>query len=205
MGSIATGGGDAGDTGVFGSGRLPKNHSRIEAYGSVDELNSEIGVVIAAGNPPHASGGHNLPETIRQQLEQIQSLLFDLGSDLAQPGCGQTDGPPTRIHSTHSDQLTQWIHEWESTLPALKNFIIPGGSLNAALIHRARTVCRRAERKTVQFLNEAAEGHSAVVFLNRLSDLLFLQARAANQAEGIQDVPWISEETKKQNSADDSK
>ena len=87
MGSIATGGGDKGDTGVFGSGRLPKNHSRIEAYGSVDELNSEIGVIIAAGNPPHASGGHNLPESIRTQLEKIQSLLFDLGSDLAQPGC----------------------------------------------------------------------------------------------------------------------
>ena len=205
MTSIATGGCDGGDTGVLGSGRLPKNHSRIEAYGSVDELNSELGVIIAAGNPPHASGGHNLPETIRQQLERIQSLLFDLGSDLAQPGCGQDDGPATRIHSTHSDQLTDWIHQWEATLPALKNFIIPGGSLNAALIHRARTVCRRAERNTVQFLNEAAEGHSAVVFLNRLSDLLFLQARAANQAEGIPDVPWISEETKNKNRTDDTK
>ncbi|MGB1397630.1 MAG: cob(I)yrinic acid a,c-diamide adenosyltransferase [Planctomycetota bacterium] len=195
MGSIATGGGDKGDTGVFGSGRLPKNHSRIEAYGSVDELNSEIGVIIAAGNPPHASGGHNLPESIRTQLERIQSLLFDLGSDLAQPGCGKEDGPSTRIGDHHSNQLTDWIHEWESALPALKNFIIPGGSLNAALLHRARTVCRRAERKTVQFLNEAAEGHSAVVFLNRLSDLLFLHARAANQAEGIPDVPWIADDS----------
>jgi cob(I)alamin adenosyltransferase len=195
LASIATGGGDEGDTGVLGSGRLPKNHSRIEAYGSVDELNSEIGVIIAAGNPPHASGGHNLPESIRTQLERIQSLLFDLGSDLAQPGCGQENGPAPRIGSSHADQLTTWIHEWEAALPPLKNFIIPGGSLNAALLHRARTVCRRAERKTVRFLNEAAEGHSAVVFLNRLSDLLFLQARAANQAEGIQDVPWIADES----------
>ena len=143
MGSIATGGGDKGDTGVFGSGRLPKNHSRIEAYGSVDELNSEISVIIAAGNPPHASGGHNLPESIRTQLERIQSLLFDLGSDLAQPGCGKEDGPSTRIGDPHSNQLTEWIHEWESSLPALKNFIIPGGSLNAALLHRARTVCMK--------------------------------------------------------------
>ena len=115
MTSIATGGGDDGDTGVLGSGRLPKNHSRIEAYGSVDELNSELGVIIAAGNPPHASGGHNLPETIRQQLERIQSLLFDLGSDLAQPGCGQDDWPATRIHSAHSDQTADWLHSGKGT------------------------------------------------------------------------------------------
>ncbi|OUU20268.1 MAG: ATP:cob(I)alamin adenosyltransferase [Planctomycetia bacterium TMED53] len=192
MNSIATGGGDEGDTGVLGSGRLPKNHSRIEAYGSVDELNSELGVILAAGNSPYASEDTLLPDQIRQQLQEIQSLLFDLGSDLAQPGSGQSDGPDTRINSTHSDKLTQWIHDWESTLPPLRQFIIPGGSLNAALLHRARTVCRRAERNIVRFLKDAAEGHAALVFLNRLSDLLFLQARAANQAEGIEDVPWIS-------------
>ena len=89
MGSIATGGGDKGDTGVFGSGRLPKNHSRIEAYGSVDELSSGSGVIIAAGKPSPRVRGHNLPESIRTQLERIQSLLFDLGSRPAQPGCGR--------------------------------------------------------------------------------------------------------------------
>jgi len=193
LNSIVTGGGDEGDTGVLGSGRVPKNHSRIEAYGSVDELNSEIGVILAAGNKSHAAEGKQLPEKISQQLQQVQSLLFDLGTDLAQPRCGQSDGPETRISSTHSDLLTQWIHDWESSLPELRQFIIPGGSFNAALLHRARTICRRAERKTVQFLKDTDEGHSALVFLNRLSDLFFVHARAANQAEGIDDVPWISD------------
>ncbi len=193
MTSIATGGGDEGDTGILGSGRVSKNNPRIEAYGSVDELNSEIGVVLASGSPPHCDPQRVLAPKIQLQLTKLQSLLFDLGTDLAQPGCGSQSGPSTRITKKHSDLLTEWIHEWEAILPPLKQFIIPGGSLNAAHLHRARTVCRRAERNTVQFLKEAAEGHSAVVFLNRLSDLLFLQARAANQSDGLSDVPWVSE------------
>ena len=93
------------------------------------------------------------------------------------------------------DKLTGWVHQWEQELPPLKEFVIPGGNVTAARLHRARTTCRKAERKTVEFCRSSGEGQQAIVFLNRLSDLLFLQARAANQADGIADVPWKPTET----------
>ncbi|MEE2889858.1 MAG: cob(I)yrinic acid a,c-diamide adenosyltransferase [Planctomycetota bacterium] len=192
MGSISTGGGDTGDTGVLGAGRFDKCHPRIEAYGSVDELNSEIGVCLASSGDNSAT----IPQPIRDQLDEIQSLLFSLGADLAQPGCGIEQGTELRVGAKAIDKLTGWVHQWEQELPPLKEFIIPGGNLNAARLHLARTVCRRAERRTVEFCRSSGEGQQAIVFLNRLSDLLFLQARAANQADGIEDVPWKPAESK---------
>ncbi|MEC9476623.1 MAG: cob(I)yrinic acid a,c-diamide adenosyltransferase [Planctomycetota bacterium] len=187
MGSISTGGGDTGDTGVLGSGRFDKCHPRIEAYGAVDELNSEIGVCLSTQGPESTAGAST---TIQSQLEEIQSILFSLGADLAQPGCGIEEGTTLRVAAPQIDRITAWIHRWEQELPPLKEFIIPGGHITAAQLHRARTICRRAERRTVEFSRSSGEGQQAIVFLNRISDLLFLQARAANQAAAIADVPW---------------
>ena len=187
MGSISTGGGDTGDTGVLGAGRFDKCHPRIEAYGVVDELNSEIGVCLSSNSSE--SPLKNSP-AIRKQLEELQSLLFSLGADLAQRGCGIEEGTELRVSDRDTDRITGWIHQWERELPQLKEFIIPGGNVIAARLHRARTTCRRAERRTVEFSRSSGEGQHAIVFLNRISDLLFLQARAANRADGIDDVPW---------------
>jgi cob(I)alamin adenosyltransferase len=190
MTSIATGTGDDGDTGILGSGRLEKFHPRIEAYGCVDELNSELGVCIST------SSTDNSPfiDRTRQELVQIQSLLFSLGADLAQLGCGLEGGNTPRVELQQVEMITGWIHAWESDLPPLKEFILPGGDPLSARLHRARTTCRRAERRTVEFSRSSGEGKSAIVFLNRISDLLFLQARAANLASGIDDCPWRPEE-----------
>ena len=192
MGSISTGGGDTGDTGVLGAGRFDKCHPRIEAYGAVDELNSEIGVCLSTAGVDSAAAES---PSVQSQLEEIQSMLFSLGADLAQPGCGTDEGPALRVAATKIDKITDWVHRWEQELPPLKEFIMPGGNLTAAQLHRARTICRRAERRTVEFSRSSGEGQQAIVFLNRLSDLLFLQARAANQADGIADVPWKPTET----------
>jgi cob(I)alamin adenosyltransferase len=187
MVSISTGSGDQGDTGILGPDRLDKCHPRIKAYGDIDELNSEIGVCLASSGDDDLA----ISPPIRNQLEEIQSLLFSLGADLAQPGCGVDEGTEVRVGAKHTQKVTDWIHQWERELPPLKEFIIPGGHLNAALMHRARTICRRAERNTVEFSRSAkGEGQQAIIFLNRISDLLFLHARAVNQSHGISDVPW---------------
>lgn len=186
MVSISTGAGDTGDTGVLGPGRYAKCDLRIEAYGTVDELNSDIGICLSDRLEP--APGSSL--SIQSQLEEIQSYLFSLGADLAQPGCGIQEGSDPRVATEAIDKLTNWVHQWESELPPLKEFINPGGHITAARIHRARTTCRRAERRTVEFSRSTGEGQQAIIFLNRLSDLLFLQARAANHAAGIADVPW---------------
>lgn len=178
--SIATGTGDAGDSGLIGGARVPKDNSRLEAYGSLDELNAAIGVAIS----------HGLPTPVEEQLEQVSHWLFDLGSDLASPRAGLEPGQPLRVGEEHHVRLTEWIHATEETLPPLRNFILPGGSPGAAALHLARTICRRAERRLVSFLHDTGEGSHGVVFLNRLSDLLFLQARVTNIAASCEDVVW---------------
>ena len=181
--SIATGTGDSGDSGLLGGTRVPKDNSRLEAYGTLDELNAAIGVAIA----------HGLPEGVAGELERISHGLFDLGTDLANPGSGLEVGKPLRIGTKHIEQLTAWIHAHEQELPPLRAFILPGGSPGAAALHLARTICRRAERRVVTLMHDSGEGKTAMVFLNRLSDLLFLQVRAANIAAGCGDVEWSSE------------
>jgi cob(I)alamin adenosyltransferase len=164
--------GDSGETSLFGGSRVAKNDPRIEAYGTVDELNSAIGVARASWPS----------SPIDKQLSAIQSDLFDIGAHLAAPGNDRFAGvEPRRI-----EELERAIDAMESELPPLTSFIIPGGSLAAAQLHVARTVCRRAERRVV-----ALEDTATVAYLNRLSDYLFVAARYANRGHGVPDTPWL--------------
>lgn len=173
--------GDKGTTGLFGGARVSKDHLRIEAYGTVDETNSVIG--IARGQLP--ATGH---EQIAQMLHRIQSELFVLGADLATPTDAKVQVP--RIASGHVATLEAEIDALTSELPPLKHFILPGGAAAASTIHLARTVCRRAERRTVALQLQESLNEEAVIYLNRLSDLLFVMTRWLNQAAGISEEAW---------------
>ncbi len=175
---IYTGTGDEGLTGLFDNQRVPKDDLRIEAYGTVDELNSCIGLVRCEA----------LPEELDRRLEEIQSTLFDLGADLATHG----DDEPPAVLTTGTGRLEGWIDESEAQLPALRNFVLPGGHREAALLHLARTVARRAERLFWGLQRRDELSKTAGIYLNRLSDLLFSWARLANHRNRVADVPWIS-------------
>ncbi len=174
--------GDDGSTGLFGGQRVGKDSLRVEAYGTVDELNCAVGLATA--------GCEGLPG-FSVILQGIQNRLFELGADLATPrNCEGTSGIP-RIGEAQATELEGWIDQTCSGLPEMKHFILPGGSEAAARLHVARTICRRAERLCVALGREAEIGPSVVVYLNRLSDLLFALARRANLAQGKADVPWL--------------
>jgi cob(I)alamin adenosyltransferase len=172
--------GDSGETGLFAGPRVSKADRRIEAYGTVDELNAMIGWSRA-----------ELPPTeIDAVLARVQHELFAVGAELATPAPDRLS--ITRINPSHVEALEQIIDRFEGTLPPLTQFILPGGSRAAAAIHLVRTVCRRAERCVVA-LSQAPDtqiSEHLVMYLNRLSDLLFVLARAANSAAGYPDVPW---------------
>ena len=162
--------GDGGETHLGDMSRVPKTHPRIEAYGDVDELNSQLGVTL------HADG---LPEKYREWLRHIQNDLFDLGADLSVP---ETDDPEARERLRVRAEQVQWLEERcdeeNADLPKLRSFLLPGGSQAAAHLHVCRTVCRRAERRAL--LVEGANPE-VVRYLNRLSDLLFILSRGANK------------------------
>lgn len=172
--------GDDGTTGLFGGDRVPKDHLRIEAYGTIDELNSLIGVAVTQG----------VPERIKSSLLEISALLFTAGADLATP----LDPPPTypipRIQAIHTAFLERLIDEYDEELMPLKAFILPTGTPAAAYLHLARTVCRRAERCETALSRTETVGEEIGKFLNRLSDYLFTAARMANHLAGAQDVEW---------------
>ncbi len=172
--------GDRGETGVFGGPRLRKDHPRIEAYGTVDELNAVLGAACCEQAPPD----------IVELLQTIQNDLFDLGAELATPDSKKSGVP--RIASEQITALETAIDRYEDELPPLKEFILPGGTPAAATLHLARTVCRRAERRAVSLSAEVDGSVSpqAMIFLNRLSDLLFVLARAANAQAKQPDVIW---------------
>jgi cob(I)alamin adenosyltransferase len=173
---IYTRGGDRGETALLGGGRVPKSHQRIEAYGTVDELNSLLGLVRASWSD----------SPIDDELAAVQSDLFEVGALLASPGSERFPGAAAdRIL-----QLEKRIDAMESGLEPLTSFILPGGSLAAAWLHLARTVCRRAERLVVGLEREGAELRETIPYLNRLSDFLFVAARLANRQAGVPDVPW---------------
>lgn len=175
--------GDDGETGLFGGPRVAKDAPRIEAYGAVDELNAVVGVVRA----------ESLPGEIDTLLAQIQHDLFSVGAELATPDPVKHG---TRvIGPTHYEKLERAIDRFEESLPPLRNFILPGGTSGAALLHLARTVCRRAERRLITLRSRSDDPVSGelVIYLNRLSDLLFVLARAVNQAKGCDDVAWRKE------------
>ncbi|MBX7156468.1 MAG: cob(I)yrinic acid a,c-diamide adenosyltransferase [Candidatus Kapaibacterium sp.] len=175
--------GDDGTTGLFGGERLLKYDVRITTYGTVDELNSVIGITLT----------HQLPDSLREDLTALSSLLFSLGSDLATP----LNPPPVyhipRMVEKHVLWLESRIDEYDNVIPQLKSFILPGGSSSAAYLHLARTVCRRAERYAVELSQREEIGEYPVKFLNRCSDFLFTAARFANHTAGIPDVPWQPE------------
>jgi cob(I)alamin adenosyltransferase len=172
--------GDDGTTGLFGGGRVRKDSARIEAYGTVDELDAVIGLCRAAGTN----------EWIDPLLQQIQDNLFVLGADLATPLETRSNYNIPRITEEDSNRLERAIDEHTAQLPPLKHFIHPGGCELAARLHLARTVCRRAERRLVTLAAEEEIGTYDVIYLNRLSDLLFTLARRANQLAGVNDVEW---------------
>jgi cob(I)alamin adenosyltransferase len=172
--------GDDGTTGLFGGGRVSKASARIECYGTVDELNSIIGLARSLGCSLEGE----------RYLNHLQNTLFVLGADLATPR--NAKAVIDRIEEHHATQLETWIDELDAQLEPLKTFVLPGGTQAASSIHLARTVCRRAERLCVSAHEEEDLGDAVVHFLNRLSDFLFMLARWENHAAGIPDTPWIS-------------
>ncbi|HWF43440.1 MAG TPA: cob(I)yrinic acid a,c-diamide adenosyltransferase [Candidatus Kapabacteria bacterium] len=172
--------GDDGTTGLFGGGRVPKDSARIEAYGTVDELNSTIGLAAAESSA----------QWLNELLQHIEQSLFVMGADLATPLDARSNYSIPRIDETDVKMLEQAIDEHEAKLPPLKRFILPGGSRLAAHLHHARTVCRRAERLLVHLAREQEIGSSDIIYLNRLSDLLFVLARRANQLASVPDIEW---------------
>jgi len=173
--------GDDGSTGLFGNERVAKDARRVEAYGTVDEANSAIGTALSAG----------APADLARVLIDLQARLFDLGADLATPRGSRPDPTYlTRIDEGHIEALENLIDRFDAGLPPLTNFILPGGTATAAHLHQARAVARRAERILVTLAREEELGPCVIRFVNRLSDLLFVLARAANHAAGVSDVPW---------------
>jgi cob(I)alamin adenosyltransferase len=174
--------GDDGTTGLGGGQRVPKDALRIEAYGTVDELNSVLGVALSAG----------LNEAVAGPVRAIQNELFHLGSDLCILEEDKGKMPVPRIEERHVAALEKLMDRLSEELPPLENFVLPGGSPGAAHLHVARTVCRRAERLLVALARTEAIGPWTVRYLNRLSDALFVMARHENKRRGAPDVLWDS-------------
>jgi cob(I)alamin adenosyltransferase len=171
--------GDRGETGLVDGSRVRKDHPRVDAYGSVDSLNALLGLVCSVTDH----------EETRKELEPIQRDLFTIGARLADPRSGAKVQEKATLKVGRVEELERAIDRWEERLPKLKNFILPGGTQTAALLHYARTVCRNAERRVVSL--EDREGMAPiVVYLNRLSDYLFVLARWENfQAKQVE-IPW---------------
>jgi cob(I)alamin adenosyltransferase len=168
--------GDGGETHLGDMSRVPKTHARIEAYGTVDELNAQLGLALAQG----------MPERFVPHLQRVQNDLFDVGADISVPHGG--DRERLRLAPEQTAWLEQVCDEVNAELPNLKSFVLPGGTAAAAYLHVCRTVCRRAERRTIACGDEV--NAECVRYLNRLSDLLFILARAANVATGNEEPLW---------------
>ena len=174
--------GDDGTTGLGTGRRVPKDSPRIEAYGTVDELNSHIGVALAA----------RVHDPVAAALATIQNELFHLGSDLCIPEEDKERLPAPKIEERHVLALEKLMDTLSGELSPLENFILPGGSKAAAALHVARTVCRRAERRVLTLSRQERIGPHAIAYLNRLSDALFVMARYENQRSGLADPLWNS-------------
>lgn len=178
--------GDAGETGLFGGGRVPKDDQRVRAFGAVDEANACLGTARAA-----LAAGHGAAITeVDAELSALQSALFDLGADLATPLDAKARHAVRSIRPEDVEGLETRIDALDGELEPLTSFILPGGSPAAAALHQARAVTRRAERETVALARTSAINPDALKYLNRLSDLLFTLARAVNARARVPDVPW---------------
>jgi cob(I)alamin adenosyltransferase len=172
--------GDEGLTGLGGGQRVAKDSLRVSAYGTVDELNSQIGVALATG----------LTERLTSELLRIQNELFDLGSDLCWPSDDPRRARIPTVEARHVAALEALIDELNELVGPLTNFLLPGGSPGAAQLHVARTICRRAERETVTLARDEAIGEYVLAYLNRLSDALFVMARFENRERGVDEPLW---------------
>lgn len=182
LSKIYTKTGDQGETSLGDGSRAPKDHPRVAAYGSVDELNAVLGLVVASAGP--------LDESRRQLLESIQNDLFDVGADLCLPQTSnERSGKVLRVEAEQARRLEQAIDRLNERLQPLRSFVLPGGTPLAAWCHLARTVCRRAERDVVTLARTETVNPQVVIYLNRLSDLLFVLARVSND-DGKSDVLW---------------
>lgn len=179
--------GDDGTTGLFGGERVGKDDPRIDCYGTVDELNAAVGVAISGIPTP-------LEAELTPRLRAVQNELFVIGAHLATPPASRAASRLPPLEKGSVDRLEREIDAAEAELPALRNFILPGGGATAARLHLARTICRRAERLLVAFERHAAGAETPhpliLIYVNRLSDWLFVQARWANHREGVADIPW---------------
>ena len=173
--------GDGGTTGLYGADRVSKANIRVEAYGTVDELNSAIGLARAHG--PSAA--------MDADLEYLQNALFDVGADLATRSSTPYEKKITRMDEQDTAFIEAMIDRYQEAAPPFTGFVHPGGTPAAASLHVARTVARRAEREVIRLLHEEDANTHVQVYLNRLSDLLFVMARAANQAAGIEEHAWL--------------
>lgn len=172
--------GDDGRTALSTGTRVPKDDPRVEAYGTVDELNAQLGVSISSG----------VCRRLRQELAAIQNRLFDLGADLATPASDNPEFEVPRLEVEHVVALEALIDELNESVGPLENFILPGGSPGAAALHLARTICRRAERRVVTLAHDGDVNDAAFAYLNRLSDALFVMARYENLQSGTAEPLW---------------
>lgn len=172
--------GDSGMTGLGGGRRVAKDSPRVRAYGTVDELNSCLGVALALG----------LTERVANELARVQNELFDLGSDLCWPEDDLRRGRIPTVQPRHVERLEAAIDELNAIVGPLANFLLPGGSPGAAQLHVARTVCRRAEREAISLSHEEPIGELVLPYLNRLSDALFVMARYENRERGVPEPLW---------------
>jgi len=172
--------GDTGDTGLLGGSRVPKDHLRIEAYGTVDELNSHLGMLRDLASPHHG-----------ELITGIQHTLFAVGSRLASSSDEEaTKFQVPKVTDTEILALEQHMDRMDAELEPMRNFILPGGHPAVSQAHICRTVCRRAERRVVQLSASEAIPETVVRYLNRLSDLLFMMARHLGKLNGVADIPW---------------
>lgn len=180
LSKIYTRTGDDGTTGLGDGTRVGKDGPRVEAYGAVDETNSTVGMVLA--HP-------DIPDAVRACLERVQHDLFDVGGELCVPGMKM-------VEAARAERLERALDAFNSDLPALKEFILPGGSPAAASCHLARTVCRRAERRIVALARTERVDGDVIRYMNRLSDLLFVVARVLARHQGGSEVMWQSDRTR---------
>jgi cob(I)alamin adenosyltransferase len=191
--------GDDGSTGLFGGQRVLKNHPRVEAYGTVDELNAALG--LAAAEITRLLGGSEKPwmdskpsgflQRASAIIAQLQSRLFDIGADLATPEESKHESKVKRISDEQIAESERWIDEIDAGNQPMNTFVMPGGTELAARLHLARTICRRAERAIVCLQRDETITPGVLIYINRVSDLLFAMARRANAESGVADVPWI--------------
>ncbi len=173
--------GDGGDTSLFGGGRVGKESDRVESYGQIDELNSILGVARADGLGD-----------VDSLTQALQDQLFTIGSILATPAGSKAASTIPALKADWITAMETTIDTFDKELPPLTSFILPGGTRAAATLHHARTVCRRAERRIVPLMRAGDVDAEVVVYLNRLSDLLFTMARVVNFRAGVKDVPWVA-------------